>query len=75
MLEKEDRTFREIQERSLMQWLAEMEQHPDPAVRGGVRLTREYLAHLDEEILRLKESNALKDQYLKKLAEGKRQKA
>ena len=41
--QKEDTTFNDIRERSLNQWLDEMEQHEDIAVRGGVRLTREYI--------------------------------
>ena len=52
-----------------MQWLDEMEQHSDVAVRGGVKLTREYVQHLQEEIRRLEEENRLKAQYLKKMKE------
>ena len=54
---------------ALMQWLDEMEQHSDVAVRGGVKLTREYVQHLQEEIRRLEEENQLKAQYLKKMKE------
>lgn len=39
------------------------------AVRGGVKLTREYVQHLQEEIRRLEEENRLKAQYLKKMKE------
>ena len=52
-----------------MQWLDEMEQHSDVAVCGGVKLTREYVQHLQEEIRRLEEENQLKAQYLKKMKE------
>ena len=61
--------YQDIREKSLMQWLDEMEQHSDVAVRGGVKLTREYVQHLQEEIRRLEEENQLKAQYLKKMKE------
>ena len=64
-----DHTYRDIQEKSFQQWLDEMEQHSDVAVRGGVKLTREYVQHLQEEIRRLGEENQLKAQYLKKMKE------
>ena len=35
---------------ALMQWLDEMEQHEDIAVRGGVKLAREYVQSLQKEI-------------------------
>jgi len=59
--------FNEIREKSLSQWLDEMEQHPDIAVRGGVKLTREYVQYLSDEVERLKGENELKNQYMKKL--------
>ena len=68
----EDNTYRDLRERSLMQWLEEMEQHEDMTVRGGVRLCREYLDFLAQENQRLKDENALKNTYLKKLAAQKR---
>ena len=36
-----DNTYNDIRDKSLNQWLDEMEQHEDVAVRGGVKLTRE----------------------------------
>lgn len=65
--QKEDTTFNDIRERSLNQWLDEMEQHEDIAVRGGVRLTREYIEHLKAENFRLIAENELKNQYLRKM--------
>lgn len=62
-----DHTYREIQERSFQQWLNEMEHHPDLAVSGGVRLAREYVQYLKEEIKRQEASNQLKADYMKKL--------
>lgn len=55
-----------------MQWLDEMEKHSDIAVRGGVKLTREYVQHLQEEIKKLQSENELKAQYMKKLKSEKR---
>ena len=49
------------------QWLDEMEKHEDIAVRGGVKLTREYIQHLKDENKRLEEQNKLKNEYLKKV--------
>ena len=57
---------------ALMQWLDEMEQHEDIAVRGGVNLAREYVQSLQKEIESLKSENELKKEYMKKLMAGKR---
>lgn len=59
--------YNDIREKSLAQWLDEMEKHPDIAVRGGVKLAREYMEYLQNEIKKLKSENALKAEYLKKL--------
>ncbi len=59
--------YNDIREKSLNQWLDEMEKHPDVAVRGGVKLTREYVRYLQEEIERLHQENDLKAEYLKKI--------
>lgn len=68
MFFREDTTFNDIRKKSLLQWLDEMEQHEDIAVRGGVRLCREYMQHLEEKNRKLEEENALKNQYLKKMS-------
>lgn len=67
MFIREDNTYNEIRERSLEQWLEEMERHEDVAVRGGVRLCRDFMAHLREENQRLKQENELVKSYLKKM--------
>ena len=64
--------YQDIREKSLMQWLDEMEQHEDIAVRGGVKLDREYVQSLQKEIENLKSENELKKEYMKKLMAGKR---
>ena len=71
MFFREDTTYNDIREKSLMQWLDEMEQHEDIAVRGGVKLNREYIQHLQEKIKKLEQENGLKNQYLKKMAAKK----
>ena len=68
MFQIEDNTFRDLRERSLNQWLEEMEAHEDMTVRGGVRLCREYIQSLMDENSRLKEQNALTQSYLRKMA-------
>lgn len=73
MFIKEDTTYNDIREKSLISWLDEMEQHEDIAVRGGVRLCREYMQYLKEKNVQLQKENELKNQYLKKMAMKKGQ--
>ena len=68
MFQIEDNTFRDLRERSLNQWLEEMEAHEDMTVRGGVRLCRDYIQYLMDENQNLKEQNALTQCYLRKMA-------
>ena len=63
-----DNTYNDIRQKSLNQWLDEMEKHEDVAVRCGVKLTHEYIQYLNDEINRLKEENQLKNEYLKKMS-------
>ena len=60
MFNREDNTYNEIREKSLFQWLDEMEKHEDIAVR-------EYIQHLKDENKRLEEQNKLKNEYLKRV--------
>lgn len=71
MFLKEDNTYNEIRRRSLLQWLDELEQHEDVAVRGGVRLCRDYMQFLMQENENLKHENERKNEYLKKMAAKK----
>lgn len=68
MFGTQDNTYNEIRERSLLQWLEEMEQHDDVAVRCGVRLARDYMEYLKEENVKLQRECDLKDTYLKKMS-------
>ena len=61
--------YDDIRKKSLAQWLDEMEQHEDIAVRGGIPLVRSYLATLENEKQQLKEECELKNMYLKKMRE------
>ena len=65
----EDNTYNDIREKSLLQWLEEMEQHEDVAVRCGVRLARDYMEYLKEENEKLNRECDVKDKYLKKLSD------
>lgn len=68
MFGQEDNTYNEIREKSLFRWLEEMENHEDVAVRGGVKLCREYIKHLTAQTEQLKAQNELKNQYLRKMS-------
>lgn len=67
MFIKEDNTYNDIREKSIRQWLDDMSDHQDLAVRGGVKVTRDYIDYLKQKIKLLEEKNKLKDEYLKKL--------
>lgn len=69
MFIKDDNTYNEIREKSIMQWLSEISQHEDVAVRGGVKVTTDYIHDLKKQITVLEEKNALKDKYLKQMKE------
>lgn len=67
MFIQEDHTYNDIRKKSLLQWLEEMENHEDVAVRGGVKLCRDYMHQLENQMARLQEENELKNRYLKKM--------
>jgi len=69
--QKEDTTYNDIRDKSLMQWLDQMAEHDDIAVRGGVKLAKEYIDHLKKENTRLESEIELRNQYLKKMKEKK----
>lgn len=68
---KDDNTYNDIREKSLLQWLDEMEKHEDIAVRGGVTLCRDYMQYLVEQNEKLKKENVLKNEYLRKMSKRK----
>lgn len=67
MFFNEDNTYNEILEKSVAQWLDEMSKHDNIEVRCGVKAVNEYITSLKKQIDNLKDKNALKDEYLKKL--------
>ena len=70
MLNKDDHTYNDIREKSLLQWLDEMENHEDIAVHCGVRLAKEYLEYLKYEINTLTDRCQVKDEYLAKIRDN-----
>lgn len=62
-----DNTYNEIRDKSLKQWLYDMSEHEDIAVRGGVKLAKEYIEYLKAENKRLQSEIELRNEYLKKL--------
>lgn len=67
MFGKEDNTYDELRDNSVNQWLKDMSTHEDITVRGGTKVTREYIMDLKRKISMLEEKHTLKDKYLKKL--------
>lgn len=65
--EIKDNTYNDIRDKSLQNWLDEMESHEDIAVRGGVKLAREYVQHLKDENKRLEDEIKLRNEYLRKM--------
>jgi len=68
--QRKDNTYNDIREKSLNQWLDEMAGHEDIAVRGGVKLAREYMQYLKSENARLQDEIELRNKYLKKMKNG-----
>ena len=50
MFEREDTTYNNLRKNSFYSWLDELEKNDDISVRGGVKLAKEYVAHLEDEI-------------------------
>lgn len=73
MFFKEDTTYNDVRERSVRQWLSEMSEHSDIAVRGGTKVTGEYIDELQRQIRMLNEKCELREQYLRKMKEKTRQ--
>ncbi len=67
MFEKEDNTYDELRARTINQWFDEISNHEDIVVRGGVKVTKEYIEDLQKKIIHLESKNSLKDKYLKQL--------
>lgn len=64
---KEDNTYSEMIEKSVMQWLEETMESEDIVNRNGAKVTLEYIEYLNKQIKALEDKNALKDEFLKRL--------
>lgn len=71
MFGKEDNTYNDIRKNSIKQWFEDIREHDDIVVRGGVKVTSDYIADLHKKISLLEQKNATKDKYLKKLKSEK----
>ncbi len=67
MFSKDDDTYNELREKSLIKWLDDMSSHEDIEVRSGVGVSKGYIADLKKKIKQLENKNSLKDEYLRKL--------
>lgn len=67
MFIKEDNTYNEMRESSMMQWLNDLIESENVVDRGGAKVTLEYIEHLNRKIKELEAKNALKDEFLRKL--------
>lgn len=67
MFIKEDNTYNEMRESSMMQWLNDLIKSENVVDRGGAKVTLEYIEHLNRKIKELESKNALKDEFLRKL--------
>ena len=67
MFIKEDNTYNEMRESSMMQWLNELLESDHIANKGGAKVTLEYIEYLNRRIKELEAKNVLKDEFLRKL--------
>lgn len=70
MFIKEDNTYNEMRENSMMQWLNELVVGEDIVNKGGAKVTLEHIDYLNRRIKELQEKSMLKDEFLKKLKNG-----
>lgn len=64
---KEDNTYNDIREKSLMSWLTEVQETGSYNDACGAKLAVEYIHYLQKKIGILEEKNQMKDQHLKKI--------
>ena len=53
-------------------WLGRMEEHDDPLVRSGARMTEDYIRSLRDRITYLEDRNRLKERHLQRMKEEKK---
>lgn len=64
---EEDNTYNDIREKSLMSWLAGVQDTGSYIDACGAKLAVEYIQYLKEKIEILEEKNRIRDQHLKKI--------
>ena len=64
---EEDNTYNDIREKSLMSWLAGVQETGSYIDACGAKLAVEYIQYLKEKIEILEEKNRIRDQHLKKI--------
>lgn len=64
---REDNTYNDIREKSLMSWLAGVQETGSYIDACGAKLAVEYIQYLKEKIEMLEEKNRIKDQHMKKI--------
>ncbi len=64
---REDNTFHEIREKSLMSWLKQVRAEGNFEDASGAELAMDYIQFLQDKIVKLEEKNRLKERYLKQL--------
>lgn len=66
---REDNTYDEIREKSLMSWLAEVQVRGSYVDVCGAKLAVEYIQSLQDKIRLLEEKNQMKDRFLRQMKE------
>ena len=64
---EENNTYNDIREKSLMSWLAGVQDTGSYIDACGAKLAVEYIQYLKEKIEILEEKNRIRDQHLKKI--------
>ncbi|MGN0294067.1 MAG: hypothetical protein ACI4D3_08705 [Lachnospiraceae bacterium] len=64
---REDNTYNDIREKSLMSWLTQVQDTGSYNDACGAKLAVEYIQYLKEKIEMLEEKNRMKDQHMKKI--------
>lgn len=64
---REDNTYNDIREKSLMQWLNQVRAEGSYIDSCGAKLAMEYIDYLEKKICLLEEKSKLKDEHMRKM--------
>lgn len=64
---KEDNTYSEMRKNATIQWLNDLLESEDLVNRNSAKVALQHIEYLNKQIKELKDKNALKDEFLKKL--------